>query len=96
MVASAVAIVLATSSSSLKAKSQPAHAAVDIGDINVNDGFAELVKAVKPAVVNISVTGHTTMRSKGSQHGFQGQSPELEEFFKRFFGETPSLPHNQN
>ena len=38
-VAVAIAIVLAASPLTLKANAIPAHAAIDIGDINVNDGF---------------------------------------------------------
>jgi serine protease Do len=67
------------------AKSDPAHAAADLAEINVNDGFANLVKAVKPAVVNISVTGSSTIRQPGQNFNFNGQMPELEEFFRRFF-----------
>ena len=39
------------------ASEKPAHTALNLAEINVNDGFADLVEAVKPAVVNISVTG---------------------------------------
>ena len=46
------------------AKVQPPHAAAELGDVNVNDGFAELVRLVRPAVVNISVTG--TAKSGGN------------------------------
>ncbi len=89
----AIAIaVMGVASPPLKAKAEPAHAAARLEDINVNDGFAELVKAVKPAVVNISVTGHAVMPGPGNQPGFRGQTPELEEFFRRFFGELPRLP----
>ena len=79
------------------AKSDPAHSAINLSDINVNDGFSELVKAVRPAVVNISVTG--TVSSAGNTPGLNGRSPQMEEFFRRFFGETPELqnqsPQNQ-
>ena len=62
------------------------HAAENLQEINIANGFADLVQAVKPAVVNISVTGTVSESRRGP--GIPGQqSPELEEFFKRFFGE---------
>lgn len=66
--------------------SDPTHVAANLKDINVNDGFAELVKAVRPAVVNISVTG-TAPRAQHKPE-FNGQSPEFEEFFRKFFGDN--------
>ena len=78
----------------VQAKSDAAHSAINLADINVNDGFSELVKAVRPAVVNISVTG--TASPTGNIPGLNGQSPQLEEFFRRFFGETPELQNHQN
>ena len=67
------------------------HAAANLPAVNIKDGFAELVQAVKPAVVNISTT--TTRRSdNGDRHfpRFDGP-PELEEFFRRFF-DRPDSP----
>lgn len=71
------------------AKTKPANVAANLTKINVNDGFAELVKAVKPAVVNISVTGHIN-NGYAQQFDFDGQAPQIEEFFRRFFGEPPN------
>ncbi len=92
LLVTAIAIVATMQTTPLLAKAKPAHAAANIGDIDVNNGFAELVKAVRPAVVNISVTGHTTSSNDG--HGFNSdrRAPQLEEFFRRFFGEIPNLP----
>lgn len=59
------------------------HAAENLQPINVNDGFANLVEAVNPAVVNISVTGTV----KSSRRAPYGGSPDIEEFFKRYFGD---------
>ena len=69
--------------------SSAGHVAEGLPETNIADGFADLVEAVKPAVVNISVTG--TVSSRGAP-GFRGQSPELEEFFKRFFGDQFKMP----
>ena len=90
-VAIATAVVLPFSQT--LAKSDPAHSAINLADINVNDGFSELVKAVRPAVVNISVTGTTS--SANNAPGLNGQSPQLEEFFRKFFGEIPELQNHQ-
>ncbi len=71
----------------LMAKSETEHVAVDLPEININNGFADLVKVVRPAVVNISVTEYARPRSNDHRRG--DVPPEFEEFFKRFFGETP-------
>ena len=86
----AIALITLIPNALVQAKNPPAHVAADLSEINVNDGFAELVKAVKPAVVNISVTGR--VKSPGSVPGFNGGLPQLEEFMKRFFGDIPDLP----
>lgn len=84
----ALLISLSTTPLSL-GDSTAGHAAEGLPETNIAEGFADLVEAVKPAVVNISVTG--TVSSRGTP-GFRGQSPELEEFFKRFFGDQFKLP----
>ncbi|MGI9316417.1 MAG: DegQ family serine endoprotease [bacterium] len=69
------------------------HVAEGLPETNIANGFADLIEAVKPAVVNISVTG-TVSSSRGAP-GFRGQSPELEEFFKRFFGDEFKMPEGE-
>jgi len=81
----ALAILLA---SSAHAASQ--HAAAGLGTIEINRGFADLVEAVKPAVVNIS----TTSRSASTRRPGGGMPPEMEEFFRRFFDEQPRRKRN--
>ncbi len=87
----AIAAVIALSATTPEVMADPAgHVAENLPTINIADGFADLVAAVKPAVVNISVTGSvTTSRRDGSPHG---QSPELEEFFRRFFSDPNGAP----
>ncbi len=65
--------------------SATAPASAGLSEVNINDGFSSLVKAVKPAVVNIS----TTSREQGGNipHFGNRNMPELDEFMKRFFGE---------
>ncbi|MDA7971784.1 MAG: DegQ family serine endoprotease [Gammaproteobacteria bacterium] len=60
------------------------HAAANLGKVEINRGFADLVEAVKPAVVNISTT------SIGAAPRFPGGNmpPEMEEFFRRFFDDS--------
>ena len=87
--------VVTLASSPVAAKTEPAHAAAQLSRINVNDGFAELVKAVKPAVVNISVTSYVDHSGSGGNNRHRGQPPQqLEEFFRRFFGDSFNFPRN--
>ena len=72
----------------LRAEEVPSHAAAGLPAIDINNGFADLVEAVKPAVVNISTTGRAPSSGSTSRPG--GQMPEFDEFFRRFFGEPPS------
>lgn len=77
---------LSSVSTSVLAQTPPASAQVK--EIDINKGFSTLVKAVKPAVVNIA----TTSRSKSSfgktpHFGNRNSAPELEDFMKRFFGD---------
>jgi len=76
----ALAILLASS-----AHAASEHAAAGLGKVEISRGFADLVAAVKPAVVNISTTSRTASKR------FPGGSmpPEMEEFFRRFFDEPP-------
>ena len=93
LVAAALAALSALTTSVAVARTQPAHVAAGLSSINVNDGFAELVRAVKPAVVNISVTG--SVKNQQTVPDFDGRSPQLEEFFRRFFGELPNMQNQQ-
>ncbi len=87
--------VTAASTAPANAKTEPAHVASQLSRIDVNDGFAELVKAVKPAVVNISVTSYVDGSGSGGNRRYQGQPPQqLEEFFRRFFGDSFNFPRN--
>ena len=67
------------------------HVAADLGEVNVNDGFSELVEAVKPTVVNISVTGSV----ETARQGPFGEMP-FDDFFRRFFEGVPEMTPDQN
>ncbi len=79
----ALALVFAASSYA----AQP-HAAAGLAAIDVNDGFADLVSAVKPAVVTIA----GERRASTSRQPFGPQTPGFEEFFRRFFNAPPGGP----
>lgn len=77
---------------SASANLDSSHAAANLKEVNINDGFSELVEAVKPTVVNISVTGSVeTPRS-----GPFGENMPFDDFFKRFFEGTPEMMPEQN
>ncbi len=52
------------------------------------NSFADLVKSLKPAVVNISTTSKINKRSFPFSSPFNGESP-FDEYFRRFFGDMP-------
>ncbi|MGE0625637.1 MAG: DegQ family serine endoprotease [Pseudomonadales bacterium] len=51
----------------------------------MHQGFSALVKAVKPAVVNVSISGHRSGPQGGPMFQFPEGSP-FEEFFEQYFG----------
>ncbi len=66
----------------------PAHPAVQ-----ARSGFAHVVQAVQPAVVNVAVVGKSAQPSP--HMGPRGQLPEnspFQEFFERFFEHSPMRP----
>ena len=70
-IAAAVLAVLALTLARppLSVGATPSHAAAGLSAVNVNDGFADLVQAVKPAVVNISTTGRATSKKRAGATG---------------------------
>ncbi len=79
----ATTLVLALMTNPIQAKTNPVSSKVR--EVNVNDGFSSLVKAVKPAVVNISTTNRP--KAAATPRYNNRQSDEMEEFMRRFFGE---------
>jgi len=77
---------IATLSQNVNAADTPP-ASAQIQDFNINQGFANLVKAVKPAVVNIATTNRAKTTSGKTPRFGKRNAPELEEFLKRFFGD---------
>lgn len=66
----------------------PAHAQdpvnAQLPELQIHQGFAELVEAVLPAVVNVSVP-----RVSQENEFAQPLPPQFEEFFRHYFGEPP-------
>jgi len=91
-IATSAALTLSMHSMTVMAD-KSGHVAENLPEINIADGFAELVEAVKPAVVNISVTGTVSGNRRGQGQG--GIPPELEEYFKRFFPDQFRGPGGQ-
>ncbi|MYB35746.1 MAG: Do family serine endopeptidase [Gammaproteobacteria bacterium] len=85
-----IAVILLANSA--PASLDSSHAAADLGKVNVNDGFSELVEAVKPTVVNISVTGSV----ETSRQGPFGENMPFDDFFRRFFEGVPEMMPDQN
>ncbi len=77
---------------SASANLESSHAAANLKEVNINDGFSELVEAVKPTVVNISVTGST----ETSRPSPFGDNMPFDDFFRRFFEGAPEAMPDQN
>jgi serine protease Do len=69
----------------------PANASVQT--VPVEQGYADLVAAVQPAVVNVKV--ERTAEQQGGPRGMRRSpfdDPEMRRFFERFFGQLPEVP----
>jgi serine protease Do len=58
-----------------------------------DDGYADLVEAVLPAVVNVSVERVAEVEGEAMPPAMR--DPEMRRFFERFFGEMPDFPQGQ-
>ena len=77
-----------------QARTSPAHESYIGGDI-VKPGFADLIAAIKPAVVNISTSGKVRNRSTVERPNFQfPPGSPFEDFFDRFYGDR-DFSHNE-
>ena len=67
----------------------PPPASAGLGNVRVEEGYADLAAAVMPAVVNVRVE-----RSAAGEGQAQGpmDDPEMRRFFERFFGAPPEGP----
>ena len=85
--AAAVALLAGGTALSFATESTPpANAALTT--VYANSGYADLVAAVKPAVVNVRVERTASGDDEGdAPHHGQKMDPEMRRFFERFFGE---------
>ena len=72
----------------------PAPASAQLKQAPIDDGYADLVAAVAPAVVNVSVERTVTEDESGGVPQAM-RDPEMRRFFEKFFGEVPDMPQGQ-
>ncbi len=89
-VATGIAVGTTITAAPITASSVSADASREIAGLP--NSFADLVEQVRPAVVNISVT--TSVSAKTSPGSPFGNDPQMEEFYKRFFGDR--APDSRN
>jgi len=80
--ATSILVLTALGAQSLHANNAVGPVSQDLVETNINDGFSQLVKATRPAVVNIVVKSKQPIVPSS----FNGQ-PDAQEFMKRFFGD---------
>jgi serine protease Do len=86
----AVVAVLVGGAGLVGAEQTPPPANANLTTTYANSGYADLVAAVKPAVVNVRVERTATAEETGGPQ-IPNMDPELRRFFERFFGE-PGMP----
>jgi len=90
----AVAIIVGVSGLPAAIGQTPEPANTKIRQVQTEDGYADLVEAVKPAVVNVSV--EKTMSGDDEDSSQQPmRDPEMRRFFERFFGQMPDMQGQQ-
>ncbi len=91
MVAASVLVLSAVGSQVLHANNNPSGPVTEnLAEANINDGFSTLVTTTRPAVVSIIVKGRQRPMMKSSFNSGQ-QPPNVQQFFKHFFGEDYSM-----
>jgi serine protease Do len=91
----AVAIIVGVSGLPAAIGQVPEPANAKIRQVAADDGYADLVEAVKPAVVNVSVEKTMTDDEEGGNVPPQLRDPEMRRFFERFFGQMPDMQGQQ-
>ncbi|MFO1069800.1 MAG: Do family serine endopeptidase [Geminicoccaceae bacterium] len=66
---------------------QPANA--NVRNLDIDKGYADLVAAIEPAVVNVSVEKTIDEADASGRGGPNMDDPEMRRFFERFFGQMP-------
>ncbi|HMR30814.1 MAG TPA: Do family serine endopeptidase [Geminicoccaceae bacterium] len=87
--AAAVALIAGIAGGTAAWSDNPVPQSAQITQLPADQGYADLVAAVAPAVVNVSVE-RTVDEDEGGSGLPQGMNdPEMRRFFERFFGEMP-------
>jgi serine protease Do len=86
----ALALIAAAAGITPALSANPAPANAAVRGVETDRGYAELVAAVSPAVVNVSVV--RTEDEPLGQGGIPFADPEMRRFFERFFGQMPEMP----
>lgn len=68
----------------------PPPASAGLGNVRVEEGYADLAAAVMPAVVNVRV--ERSAAAEAQAPGGPTDDPEMRRFFERFFGAPPEGP----
>ena len=89
--AAALALIAGVAGGTVAWSNDPVPASSQITQLPADQGYADLVAAVAPAVVNVSVDRVADEDESGGMP--QGMNdPEMRRFFERFFGEMPDAP----
>lgn len=91
----AVAAMLVGGAVITDAATSPPPANANLAAPPANTGYAELVRAVKPAVVNVRVERNGGAESAQGGPNMPPMDPEMRRFFERFFGEPGQPPMPQ-
>lgn len=90
LASAAIVAVLASGMALADTAQMPPPANANLTTTYANSGYADLVAAVKPAVVNVRIDRVATVEEMGGPQ-IPNMDPELRRFFERFFGE-PVVP----
>jgi serine protease Do len=88
----AIVAMLAGGAAIVDAAQAPPPASANLTTTYANSGYADLVQAVKPAVVNVRVERTATAEDGAGNPFGPNMDPELRRFFERFFGDPGQGP----
>jgi serine protease Do len=87
--AAALALIVGAAGITPALSDNPAPANAAVRGLETDRGYAELVAAVSPAVVNVSVV--RAEEESAGPGGTPFADPEMRRFFERFFGQMPEM-----
>ena len=92
--AAVLALIAGVAGGTVAWSDNPLPASSQITQVPADQGYADLVAAVAPAVVNVSVD-RVADEEEGGGLPRGMNDPEMRRFFERFFGEMPDMPQPQ-